>query len=69
MQRREEHQRGSEGKPAVEILGRIPEPEPEPIAAAESEPLPPPDAEDRLRVETFAEIDRLPVREKLRLFT
>jgi chemotaxis regulatin CheY-phosphate phosphatase CheZ len=51
---------------------RIPDvveaPEPEPIAAAESEPLPA-DPEDRLRVETFAEIDRLPVREKLRLFT
>ena len=51
-------------------IAEAPEPEPEQIAAAEIEDLPlPSDAEDRLRVETFAEIDRLPVREKLRLFT
>jgi hypothetical protein len=60
---------GPEGGAGIPDVAEAPEPEPEPIAAAESEPLPPPDAEDRLRVETFAEIDRLPVREKLRLFT
>jgi hypothetical protein len=67
----ESRESGAEIPDIVEApdVAEAPEPEPAPMAAAESKGLPLPDAEDRLRVETFEEIDRLPVREKLRLFT